>query len=43
MKDRPTLGFQPMLNLEIEPTPAMLKGTQRVYQCAWCEIGRAHV
>lgn len=36
MKPRAALGFQPMLDLDIEPTAAMLAGTQRVFQCAQC-------
>lgn len=30
------VAFQPMLGLELEPTPAMLAGRQSVFQCAWC-------
>lgn len=28
--------FQPMLDLEIEPTIAMRRGEQAVFQCSWC-------
>lgn len=31
-----TTTFQPLLGLELEPTPAMLNGEQRVFQCAQC-------
>lgn len=28
--------FQPLLDLELEPTTAMREGKQLVFQCSWC-------